>query len=122
MSEPFPFARSVQSLDELLDQASFGGGWQGLEKMLAPAKVPDSFDPGQDMKKVLCAFYHTTEGRRIIDWLMDLTVRAPYPHVGTNFNQAAIAAAKHESRAAVGLVILQAIAEGDALLHPQPRS
>lgn len=121
MTGPFPFARQTMDLDTMI--AGMGGeGWDGLEAMFKPAGVKDSFDPGDHMKKMLFAFYQTGEGRQVIDWLLDLTFRAPFPHVGTSIEQAAIAAAKHESRAAIGLVIMKAIADGDALLHPQNRS
>lgn len=118
MTGPFPFRRELADLDTML--ASLGGaGWDGLEGKFAPAKVPDHFDPGDDMKKVLAAFYFTAEGRKIVEWLADLTLRAPYPHVGQASDAVVIAAAKHEARAAVGEVLMKAIAEGYQLLNPR---
>jgi hypothetical protein len=106
------------SLDAML--ANLGGvGWAGLEEHFSPAKVADAFDPGADLKKVLFALYHTVDGRKIVEWWFDLTFRAPYPHVGSSLEAAAIAAAKHEARAAVGLALLKAIADGEKLLHPK---
>ena len=72
-----------------------------------------------DMKQVLFHFYNTMEGRRIIEWLADLTVRAPFPHVGSLKESAALAAAKHEARTAVGYALLRAIAEGEQLFAQQ---
>lgn len=115
MTGPFPFRRELAGLDEMVAQIG-GEGWEGLAERFAPAKVPDKFDPGDDMKKVLSAFFFTAEGRKIVEWLADLTFRAPYPHVGPSLEAAGIAAAKHEARAAVGEVLMKAIAEGHALL------
>jgi hypothetical protein len=89
--------------------------WDGLNQAFFPAKVADKFDPGEDMKQVLYHFYQTAEGRRIIDWLADLTVRAPFPHVGASKDAAVIAAAKHEARTAVGYALMRAIADGEEL-------
>ncbi|MCZ8545069.1 hypothetical protein OOJ09_12820 [Mesorhizobium qingshengii] len=67
------------------------------------------------MKIMLFHFYGTGEGRSIIEWMADLTVRAPFPHVGSMKESAALAAAKHEARTAVGYALLRAIAEGEQL-------
>ncbi|CDX54565.1 hypothetical protein MPL1032_190152 [Mesorhizobium plurifarium] len=112
MSGPFPFGRQMMAVEELLGAVPT---MEGLGQAFFPAKVADNFDPGADMKQVLYHFYHTAEGRRIVEWLADLTVRAPYPHVGSSKEAVVIAAAKHEARAAVGLVLMRAIAEGEEL-------
>ena len=109
---PFPFSRQMMAVDQMLAGVP---DWTGLSQAFFPAGVSDRFDPGEDMKQVLYHFYQTAEGRRIIDWLADLTVRAPYPHVGQTSESVAIAAAKHEARAAVGYSLLRAIADGEQL-------
>lgn len=117
MSGPFAFSRQALAIDRLLEAAP---SWEGLNQAFFPARTHDRFDPGDDMKKVLAAFNGTAEGRRIIEWLCDLTCRAPYPQISGDFQTAALAAKAHEARAAVGYVILRAIADGEALLH-QPK-
>ncbi|TPN57165.1 hypothetical protein [Mesorhizobium sp. B1-1-7] len=112
MSGPFPFARQMMAVDEMVSGAP---AWDGLEQAFFSAKVADNFDPGADMKQVLYHFYQTAEGRRIIDWIADLTVRAPYPHIGSTNETAALAAKAHEARAAVGYAIGRAIADGEEL-------
>jgi hypothetical protein len=112
MSGPFPFARQMMAVDHLLQSAPT---WAGLEQAFYPAQKPDAFDPGADMKLVLFHFSNTAEGRRILDWIFDLTARAPFPHVGSTRESAAIAAAKHEARTAVGYVVARAIADGEQL-------
>lgn len=109
---PFPFSRQMMAIDQLIGSAPT---MEGLEQAFFPAKRPDNFDPGDDMKLMLFHFYGTAEGKRILDWLADLTVRAPFPHVGSMNESAALAAAKHEARTAVGYALLRAIAEGEQL-------
>ncbi|TIX55931.1 MAG: hypothetical protein E5V25_28650 [Mesorhizobium sp.] len=113
---PFPFSRQMMAIDQLLGATP---SWEGLNQAFFPAKVADNFDPGDDMKQVLYHFNNTAEGRRIIEWFCDLTVRAPFPHVGSMKESAALAAAKHEARTAVGYAMLRAIAEGEELWKQQ---
>ncbi|MBS9720043.1 hypothetical protein JYU29_04990 [Tianweitania sp. BSSL-BM11] len=114
MNGPTDFGRQLQSIEAMLAAPST---WDGLEHAFKPSQMPDRFDPGDDIKMLLAGLKNTVDGRRIIEWLADLTFRAPYPSTGSSFEQAALAAAKHEARAAVGHVLLRAIAEGDALLN-----
>lgn len=115
MSGPFSFARETISLDDMMAQIG-GPGWEGLAGEFKPAPVPDRFKPEDEQMRFIAAFYGTAEGRRFFEWIFDLTIRAPYPSTGTNFEQAAMAAAKHEARVAVGRVICQAIADGRDLI------
>ncbi len=112
MSGPFPFSRQMTAIEDMLGAVPT---MEGLTQAFFPAKTSDNFDPGDDMKLVMFAFYGTAEGRRIIEWFCDLTVRAPFPHVGSMKESAALAAAKHEARTAVGYAMLRAIAEGEQL-------
>lgn len=114
MNGPVAFGRQMQAVEKLLADAP---SWDGLEQAFAPAKVADNFDPGDDMKRMLAAFLGTVEGRNILEWLFDLTSRAPYPHVGSGRDSAWIAAAKHEARCAVGQAIARAIVDGNELLN-----
>lgn len=118
MSGPHPFRREMADLDTMM--ASIGGeGWDGLEQRFAPAPVPDRFDPGEEIKKFWAAAWGTAQGRAAIQWLADITLRAPYPHGGATLEAAALASAKHEARAAVGEVLLLAMIEGEQLLNPR---
>lgn len=109
---PVPFAREMMAVDSFLRAPPTA---EGLMQAFFPAKVADNFDPGDDMKMMLSAFFNTAEGRKIVEWLADLTVRAPYPHVGSMKESAALAAAKHEARTAVGYSLFRAIADGNDL-------
>ncbi|ESY05339.1 MULTISPECIES: hypothetical protein [unclassified Mesorhizobium] len=116
---PFNFSRQMMAVDDLLGKTPT---WEGLSQAFFPAKTADNFDPGDDMKLVMFHFNNTAEGRRIIEWFADLTVRAPFPHVGSMKESAALAAAKHEARTAVGYAMLRAIAEGEELWKAATRS
>lgn len=113
---PANFRREVAALDDMLAQLG-GEGWDGLAGKFFPAPVAQSFDPGERVKRFLAAIVRTPDGREFIQWLSDLTWRAPYPSIGASFEQAAIAAKAHESRAAVGEVVLKAVTEGNVLLN-----
>ena len=115
MTGPFPFSRQTMPLDRMIEQAG-APGWKFFEDMFKPAGVSDRFDPGADMKKFLAAFEQTAQGRQFLEWIADLTVRAPFPHVGSSRDAAWIAGAKHEARFGVGSVIFKAVADGRELL------
>ena len=120
---PFDFAREALDLDKML--AGVGGeGWAGLESHFSPAKLPDRFEPDDVLKKALATMYRAGEGRLVLDWLLDLTVRAPPGASGNTLEAAALAHAKHEARFAVGQSLLLAIAQGEKLLNPpkEPRA
>lgn len=113
-SGPVNFARNMQAVEKLLAAPPT---FAGLEQMFSPATVPDRFDPGDRIKKMLAGLYATKDGRDVVHWLLDLTTFAPYPHVGPSFETAALAAKAHEARAAVGLCIMTAIAQGQDLFN-----
>ncbi|MER2536882.1 MAG: hypothetical protein ABTQ31_17150 [Rhizobiaceae bacterium] len=115
MSGPVPFPRRMQALDQMLAASP---SWDDLEKAFKPAGVADHFEPDDQIKKWLAAFFQTEPGRALFEWIADLTVRAPYPHVGNSRDSAWLAAKAHEARAAVGLAILRGIADGEKLLSP----
>lgn len=102
---------SVSELEALIG----GGGWADFQKTFAPAAVSASMDPGDELKKSIASMYQTELGRKIIDWLLDQTCRAPYPVTSQSMEDLAYAAAKHQARAAVGEMIVKAIVDGRAL-------
>lgn len=93
-----------QSVDEVMEA-------------FAPAPAPSLLDPPDEIKKGL-AILAGGSGRPIIDWIFAITCNAPYPQSrGDNLNELAIAAAKHQSRAAIGDIIGKAILAGRILLE-----
>lgn len=116
MSGPVAFQRQLKAVEDLI---SGRPNWQGLEEAFAPAQVSDRFRPEDDLAKMMAAFSRTAEGQRMFEWIFELTKWAPYPKTGNSFESAALAAAKHEARVAVGDVIFAAIGAGDELLNPK---
>lgn len=115
-ANPNPRQLAAGGFEELEKQ--FGAkGWDFFRDQFGPALVGENFDPGEDFKKNLAAFARTDLGRRIVEWLLDMTCRAPYPATSQDMQDLAFAAAKHQARAAVGEVIVKAIADGNAILN-----
>ena len=115
-ANPNPRQLAAGAFEELEKQ--FGAkGWDFFSERFSPALVAQSFDPGEDFKKNLAAFARTELGRRIVDWLLDLTCRAPYPVTTQDMQDLAFAAAKHQARAAVGETLVKAIADGNVILN-----
>lgn len=119
MNGPVEFRRD-RAINDLLAAPT---SWDELLENFKPAAVRQPFEPADPVKKFVAAAYSTEEGRAFFNWLYDLTIDAPYPHVGSDKASVTIAAAKHEARAAVGRVVFNAMAQGHALLNrkePQP--
>lgn len=118
MSDPMMPRRAAMPLEDMLAGTHDVLDIEKLIEKMAPAQVGHSFRPSEDLMKVIYLLFGTAEGKQIFEWLMDLTLRAPYPHIdGSGFEQAAIAAAKHQARAGIGEVILEAVANGKRLLE-----
>ncbi len=105
----------VRELDDVLTAG--GEGWSALEALMKPAMMPDSSRPDNRVLRFAGAISRTEDGRLFLDWLFLLTLDAPYPRVGSDFQEAALAAAKHEARAAIGEVLRKAVVEGRNLLN-----
>lgn len=115
MSGPVNVAgRVTLPLDDLM-RAGGRTGWEALEAGFAPAPVADRFRPEERIMRFAAALGLHPEGREFLEWIFDLTCRAPYPKTTGDMQELAYAAAKHQARAAVGDVIALAIAEGRRL-------
>lgn len=110
-----PRRAAMGSLDDL---TSVGGkqGWDALEAAFLPALTGQGLRPDERIMRFLAAMAQTEDGRAFVDWLFDLTCRAPYPRTGGDRDELAFAAAKHQARAAVGDVIAAALVEGRRLI------
>lgn len=103
--EAWPIEDLLKGTDDLLDL-------DAMTEQIGKLSGSD-YKPSDAVAKV---FYAIFMGQReAMEWLLDLTLRAPYPHVSGSIEQAAIAAAKHQARAGIGEVIVAAIAEGKRL-------
>lgn len=115
-ANPNPRQTAMGGFQEL--QAQFGSGdWRELEEMFKPALVTRDFEPDEKLKRFAAACWSSGEGRAFIDWLFDLTCRAPYPVTSQDMNDLAFAAAKHQARAAVGETLAACICDGLKILN-----
>jgi hypothetical protein len=94
-------------------------GWDDIERMLNPAKMPNPFKPADEVLMELARYAETEQGRKVLEWLHGVTDRAPYPQVGMSFENVALAAAKHQGRVLVGDILTAAVLEGQALRASQ---
>jgi hypothetical protein len=110
-------ARTAKPLD-LLEQGAAGGGWDGLDALFLPQEMKAAFQPKDTVAKYLFGLSHTAQGREIIEWLMDITVRQPVRITGSTIEETALRAATLQGIHGVGESILKAIAAGEKLVHP----
>ncbi len=113
MSGPFVAARAGQPLD-LLEQSVAGGGWESLEALFAPV-VEGELQPPDRVAKLLYALYQVGDGRELVEWLMDITLRLPLRVTGKTFEETALLMATRQGINGVGEVVLKAIAKGREL-------
>ncbi|MQB43382.1 hypothetical protein [Rhizobium sp. ICMP 5592] len=118
MSGPFIAERVAQPLD-LLEQGVAGGGWEGLNELFAPIKEGE-LQPSDQVAMLLYGLY-LSQGRELIEWLMDITIRMPLRSTGQTFEHTALMTATRQGINGVGEAILKAIAKGKELAEkPKP--
>jgi len=114
MSEPYNPRREVFDSEKMLEMSD---GWLELDELLKKMTGGQGFSyrPKDEDLKNFWLLWRSIDGRRLIEWWLDMTLRAPYPPVGNDFQEAALAAARFGARAALGEVMLEALAEGKRL-------
>ena len=93
--------------------------WDELCEQFAPAPAPGDFRPNDQTLKTIAALHSDPNTKPAIEWLLNITVNAPYPVTGQGIEELAFAAAKHQARVAVGETIIKAIKEGQKLIDNQ---
>lgn len=114
-----PRQTAMGSLDELMNRLGTRG-WDDLENPATPVPPGRGFEPEEKIKRYLASSYETELGRALVDWLLDLTCRAPYPFTHPTAEILAFSAARHQGRALIGEAIVKAVAEGRALNSKEP--
>lgn len=110
MTTPAFTRREAQSLDAMM--AAIGGeGWSGLDGQAAPV-AKQLMAPSPSVSKFLWGLSRTVEGRALIEWMMDITFRAPFRATGKTIEETALLAATRQGIEGVGEVILAAIQSG----------
>jgi hypothetical protein len=119
MSGPFIPGRAAQPLD-LLEAGVAGGGWESLEAMFKPHLQRAPLQPADDVARALYVMYALGgEGRAVIEWLMDITIRAPFRVTGSTIEETALHAAGRQCINGVGEAVLTAIAHGETIFKSQ---
>lgn len=122
MSGPFLPARAAQPLD-LLEQSYTGGaGWDDLDLDALRAALPDNapLKPSDEIARFMFGLYSTAEGRRMFEWLMDITIRQPLRATGPTIEETALRTATRQGINGVAEAVLAAIALGESLIN-KPR-
>ncbi len=113
MSGPVFASRDALPFDHLLNNS---GGWDDLENLLPQlADVP--LKPSDTVAKNLANLARTQGGREILEWLMDVTLRAPYHVTGKSMEETALNAATRQGINGVAEAILSAVKHGEDLLE-----
>lgn len=90
-------------------------GWEFFAEQWLPAGTVDILNPDDELKMFIAAMSESGLGKRFFDYLMNLTVRHPYPMTTNSMEDLAFAAAKHQARATVGELLVKIRMEGRAL-------
>lgn len=91
-------------LNSVLEKAFGENGLEGADKAENQVKI--------DLAEMMT----TRSGARVIEWLLDITVRNPPRLAGHSIEQTAMMGVAYEARHVIGEVILKNLAEGQALL------
>jgi hypothetical protein len=118
VSGPYPFARQMQSIDQLLAAQP---DWGMLDKLMPQTASADGFRPDDTVQRFLGAMAGEPAGRAVLEWIADMTVRAGPGDGGASFEARALAHAAHQARFDVGRAIFRAVADGVELInHREP--
>lgn len=115
MSGPLVGGRSAQPLDLMIKQAG-GDGWDGLEKLFEPHLKDAPLQPSDQVAINLAQLARHENGRAMIEWLMDITLRAPLRIQGATIQETALRASQRQGINGVGEAVLSAMAHGEKLL------
>jgi hypothetical protein len=108
--------RSALSTSDLIDMVT-GRDFSDQKAAFHPAAThPGNFEPSEQVMMAAAILWRAGEGREFVEWILDLTMRAPYPVTSQEPHDLQFAAAKHQARAAVGETVLLAIRKGEQLL------
>jgi len=116
-AQPLFGPRQAVTLDGMLEKAGLGG-WDWLEKLVDPSGQAGGGELETAAKKIAPLLYGlalTTEGREILEWLCDLTVRRQHFVPGATVEQAGIYAIARGSQDGLVFLILKTIRTGQDL-------
>jgi hypothetical protein len=112
MAGPLIASREALPMD-LLEQSAIGDGWGGMDVIERRLGIkPADMLPEDELAVFMWGLSRTTQGRAMIEYLLDVSIRQPYRPVGTSIEETALAAAVRQGVNAIPELILKAIAKG----------
>jgi len=116
MTGPQFGTRQAQPLEHMLAQAG-GDGFAGLDQMLMPESRRDPLKPSDEVCRNLALLAGHAEGRQVIEWLMDITLRQSMGTGGSGIEEMALIAKQKQTLDGVAHALLGAIAHGETLIN-----
>lgn len=116
MSGPFLPARSASPID-LLAESALSGGWPELEAIVKARPEATPLQPNDETARFMYGLFGTAEGRRMFEWMMDISIRQPLRATGRTFEETALLTATRQGVNGMAEVILAAIKHGEQLVH-----
>lgn len=107
-------SREAMPFNDLMAQS--GDGWEFFANLVSTPRAADPCQPADEVARSLARFVRTGEGRAVIEWLMDITVRQPLRITGASLEQTALLAASRQGIDGVARAVLAAIAHGETLI------
>ena len=106
-----PPRRMAMDAQTALDKAA-GLGWEQLEDLIRPALATAPDRPADAVLEKLATMWRLPAERAVLEWILDMTLRAKPTAIHAGIEETALAHAKFMAVTAVGDVIVAAIAEG----------
>lgn len=113
MSGPVFGKRDALSFDHLLQNST---GWSELEKLM-PQLQEQPLQPSDRVARNLANIARTQGGREILEYFMDVSLRAPYQVTGKSMEETALNAATRQGVNGMAEVILNVIKHGEDLIE-----
>ncbi|MUZ80780.1 hypothetical protein GOZ78_03505 [Agrobacterium vitis] len=121
MTGPFIAGREAQPLD-LLEQGVAGNGWEGLEGLFNLDGPKDELKPEDELAEFMWGLSQTAHGRKMFEWMMDISIRQPLRITGATIEQSALMGATRQGINGFAEVILKAIAKGSQINSTRKQS
>ncbi|MDZ7822575.1 MAG: hypothetical protein U5K75_00050 [Ahrensia sp.] len=107
--------RVAQPVEQMLENTD---GYLDIDKAIEAIggmRAKAEYKPDDEVALWFYQTYLDAKGRKVIEWLLDLTARAPIPMMEKGFEHAALMAAKAQAREGIGNVIAEAICLGEKI-------
>lgn len=102
--------------ESLMDNVHVDAIRASLAGVFDADRIDQLLNPHDHLSEFIYGLSKTPEGMMMIEWMMDLSLRAPYRVMGKTIEETALNAAKREGLNLFGETILAAIAKGEQSL------